>query len=447
MAETFVEAAMNGQDGSQQAHFFLADHYVTYNWTADRVVDGVHPVSDWGVPATFTPPPTADTTPELPGIDAAIKGRERFKDFGYLFKGTNYVRARFGPPRLDGTGVLSAWHLPGAALASGIDGAFSGRLSRDGKAYFFKGNQYDRYDWKTDTGDKLDPNGLAYPRPISNMVGMPADFASGVSAAVDGDGRFVQFGYLFRADHYLRFQWVPGGSGQPHVDGTSTRIHKTWPGLVELLLAGKAKAKALVWIRAAQAALAAAAAGGFTPLVNAALSTHFHIAPGLSLAAKQPLIAQIQATYAAVTTTLGKSATVFRFRTDTEATTLDNTQPFPAYTFLGRNVNFTEHFAERRRMARAAIVLHEAVHFTDATSGTRTATGALAIDIPEWYVTDAQANALGLPVQPNRADLAVRYDAMNTTQAVHNPSAYAAFAQHIAIGADTRFGDANQGPE
>jgi hypothetical protein len=255
--------------------------------------------------------------------------------------------------------------------------------------------------------EAVDSRGLRcerYPRPISNMVGMPADFASGVSAAVDGDGRFVQFGYLFREDHYLRFQWVPAGSGQPHVDGTSTRIHKTWPGLVELLLAGKAKAKALVWIRAAQAALAAAAGGGFTPLVNAALSTHFHISPGLSLAV-------------------------------------------PAYTFLGRNMNFTEHFAERRRMARAAIVLHEAVHFTDATSGTRTATGALAIDIPEWYVSDAQANALGLPVQPNRDDLAVRYDAMNTTQAVHNPSAYAAFAQHIAIGSDTRFGDANQGPE
>jgi hypothetical protein len=240
---------------------------------------------------------------------------------------------------------------------------------------------------------------------------------------------------------------VSGGSGQPHVDGTGTRIHRTWPGLVELLLAGKAKAKALVWIRAAQAALAAAAGGGFTPLVNTALSTHFHIAPGLSLAAKQPLIAQIQATYAAVTATLGKSATVFRFRTDAEATTIDNTPPVAAYTFLGLNVNFTEHFAERRRMARAAIVLHETVHFTDATSGTRTPTGALAIDIPEWYVTDAQANTLGLPVQPNRADLAVRYDLMNTAQAVHNPSAYAAFAQHIAIGADTRFGDANQGPE
>jgi len=36
---------------------------------------------------------------------------------------------------------------------------------------------------------------------------------------------------------------------------------------------------------------------------------------------------------------------------------------------------------------------------------------------------------------------------MPSADAVHNPSAYAAFAQHVAIGTDTRFGDANQGPE
>ena len=64
--------------------------------------------------------------------------------------------------------------------------------------------------------------------------------------------------------------------------------------------------------------------------------------------------------------TLGNSASNFRYRTDVEATTIDHTGAFAAYTLLGANMNFTEHFAERRRMARAAIVLHEAVHFTDA---------------------------------------------------------------------------------
>ena len=440
MAETFVEAAFNGADGSQEAHFSLGDHYATFSFSNDRVVDGVRPVSDWGVPPAFTPLPAADTAVEPAGIDAAIKGREAFADFGYLFKGTDYVRSRFGPPRLDGFGVLSAWHLPGAAFADGIDAAFSGRLSRAGKAYFFRGSEYHRYDWPNDSPDTTDPNGFPYPRPISNMVGMPAPFTSGVSAAVDGDGAFESFGYLFLEDRYLRFQWVPSGAGEPHVDGESNAIHVAWRGLVELLLAGKAKSKALVWIGAAQGALAGAAAGAATQLTLDALGTHFHIDTTAPL--DPAVIAQIQANYTAVTDMLGNSATVFRFRTDDEATNIDGVvPPVPrAYSFFAGTTNFTQTFPLRHRMARAAIVLHETVHVVDSAS-------VAAIDIPEWYVTDAEAAALGLPVQPDNPALAIRYDLMSTAQAVHNPSAYAAFAQHVAIGSDTRFGDAQEGPE
>jgi hypothetical protein len=439
VAETFIEAAFNGADGSQEAHFFLGNHYVTYNFASDRVVNGVRPVSDWGVPPTFTSLPTADTTLEPAGIDGAIKGRDGFADFGYIFKGTDYVRVRFGPPRLDGTGFLSAWGLPGAAFTTGVDAAFSGRLSREHKAYFFRGPEYDRFDWQNDAADATDPNGNSYPRPISNLVGMPAPFTSGMSAAVDGDGAFANVGYLFREDQYLRFQWVAIGAGEPHVDGASTAIHTAWPGLVELLVAGKAKSKALVWIAAAQAALTAAAAGLGTPVVNAALATHFHMNTGpLNLA----VIGQIQANYTAVAAKLADSANVFRFRTDAEATGVDGvTPPVPrAYSFFNGTTNFTQTFPLRHRMARAAIVLHETVHVVDSAS-------VAAVDIPEWYVTDAEAAALGLPTQPNQPGLSTRYDLMTTAQAVHNPSAYAAFAQHVAIGSDTRFGDVREGPE
>lgn len=447
MAETYIEAAFNGPDGSQDGHFFLGDHFVTYDWATDRARNGARTASEWGIPAIFTPPPTATTAAEPAGLDAAVNGRAGFNAFAYAFKGTSYARLRLAPRGLDGTGALSVWALPGAAFAGGVDAGFNGRLSRDGKGYLFRGGEYNRYDWNADRADTTDPSGNRYPRPISNMVGMPAEFASGISAAIDGAGRFTDVGYLFRQDRYLRFQWVPAGAREPHVDGAVRPIHKTWPGLVELLLAGKAKAKALVWIAAAQAGLGAAASGSPSPLVTAALQTHFHISPALALSARTALIVQIQATYAAVVLTLASSATNFRYRTDAEATTIDNTGAFPAYTLFGASMNFTEHFVERRRMARAAIVLHEAVHFTDLQSHNRTSTGALAIDIPEWYVTDAQADALHLPHQGNRADLAARYDTMPTADAVHNPSAYAAFAQHVAIGTDTRFGDANQGPE
>lgn len=448
MAEIFVEAALNGSDGSQQAYFFLGDHYVTYDFAGDRVINGVRPVSDFGVPATFTPPPAADASPEPAGLDAAVKGRASFAAFGYLFKGTDYVRARLDPPRFDGTGALSVWRLPGAAFTSGIDAAFNGRLSREGKGYFFRGGEYNRYDWVDDRPDTHDPNGIAYPRLIANMVGMPVPFTSGVDAALDGDAAFADVGYLFRRKQYLRFLWVNAGVGEPHVDGPAKDIHRAWPGLVELLLAGKGKTKALVWVRAAQAALVAAAAGTALPVVNAALATHFHIDPALPQAAKAPLLTQIQIGYANVTATLESSATVFRFRTDDEASNVDHITPIPpGYTTLSGHMNFTESFAEMRRMARAAIVLHEAVHHTDAESGLTLPGDVLVNDIPEWYVTDTQAAVLGLPMQPNHPQLANRYDLLMAAQAVHNPSAYAAFAQHVAIGSDTRFGAVNQGPE
>jgi hypothetical protein len=348
MAETYIEAAFNGNDGSQEAHFFLGDHYVTYSWADDRARNGARPATEWGIPATFTPQPTADTRPEPAGLDGAIRGRAGFSTFAYAFKGADYLRLRLAPRGLDGTGTLSVWHLPGPAFAGGIDAGFNGHLSREGKGYLFRGNQYNRYDWATDRPDTRDPNGAGYPRPISNMVGMPPDFAGGVSAAVEGDGGFASFGYLFRQDRYLRFQWVAAGAGEPHVDGTSQETRRFWPGLVELLLAGKAKSKALVWIAAAQAGLAGVA----SPLVNAALNTHFHIAPGLPPAARAPLIAQIQATYAAVFTALGNSASIFRFRTDAEATVDHPTPPIPAaYTFGGASMNFTTHFPDRHRMA------------------------------------------------------------------------------------------------
>jgi hypothetical protein len=448
MAETYIEAAFNGNDGSQEAHFFLGNHYVTFNWAANRAQDGARPATDWGIPPTFTPPPPLDTSPEPVGLEGGIKGRGGFSSFAYVFKGTDYLRLRLAPRGLDGTGTLPVWHLPGPAFAGGIDAGFNGRLSREGKGYLFRGNEYNRYDWVADRPDVTDPNGAKYPRKISNMVGMPPDFASGVSAAVEGDAKFADAGYLFRQDQYLRFQWVAPGAGEPHVDGKSQPIRKLWEGLVELLLAGKAKSKALVWIGAAQGGLAAALVGSASPVVDAALAVHFHIAPSLPLASKAPLIAQIQTTYVAVTGTLANSASNFRFRTDDQAVTDHVTAPIPAaYTNLNSNINFTEHFADRRRMARGAIVLHEAVHFTDAQSGSRTPSGALAVDIPEWYVTDAQADALHLTHQGNNAGLSQRYDLMSTADALHNPSAYAAFAQHVAMGSDTRFGDGNPGPE
>jgi hypothetical protein len=89
----------------------------------------------------------------------------------------------------------------------------------NGKAYFFKGAQYARYDVKA---DKVDPG---YPQPIQgNWPGFPASFAAGINAAVVWNNGKA---YFFKGSEYIRYDIaadkVDAGYPQP--------IAGNWPGL------------------------------------------------------------------------------------------------------------------------------------------------------------------------------------------------------------------------
>jgi hypothetical protein len=81
---------------------------------------------------------------------------------------------------------------------------------------------------------------------------------------------------------------------------------------------------------------------------------------------------------------------------------------------------------------RAAVLIHEAVHFTFGTGP----------DVPEW----SGATIAGVPhevaVNPDTGAPVGAYADLTTRAALTNPSSYAAFVQEIALGADTRFGAA-----
>jgi hypothetical protein len=67
----------------------------------------------------------------------------------------------------------------------------------------------------------------------------------------------------------------------------------------------------------------------------------------------------------------------------------------------------------------------------------RLVAGDLVIDVPEF--SGATINGQTFGIVGGRA-----YSAMSTTEAIANPSSYAAFAQEIFFGADTRFGNARR---
>lgn len=422
MAERIVDAALS--DGAGTALFLLTDQYVVYDYGVDRVRDGIRAIGS-------LPPGNTAGVPQPPGvtgpdtvIDAALRGKRSFDGRWYFFAGGSFVGLTTATGAFDPAyrTISDGWTVP---AGSRFTAAWNGALNRDAFCYLFSDGQYLRYLWDEDRTDD------GYPKPISNMIGIPAAFALGVDAAVDGGGAFSDASYLFRDDQYLRFQWV--ADGEPHGDGQAA-IAEGWPGLQELLLAGKAKSHGLRWLEVTRSRIAAHGAGTLPAadeaVLDAAMLAHFKTP--VSDAAS---VTTVDAMLAALQVTLGNSASVFRFRDPAQALADGVTAGDSAYFEPGsRTINVTKVFPSRPELNRVSSVLHEAVHANDPQSGTPN------VHISEWYVTAGAAPALGLTPVPDMptTTFATRYDLMSTADSLHDPSSYATFARHVFFGRDSR---------
>lgn len=97
----------------------------------------------------------------------------------YFFKGSQYVSYDIAGAKVDGgfpKAIAGNWPQWPAAWNSGINAAVNWG---DGKAYFFKGDQYLRYDIRANTVDQ------GYPRPIAGAwAGLTKVLASGFDAVI-----------------------------------------------------------------------------------------------------------------------------------------------------------------------------------------------------------------------------------------------------------------------
>lgn len=130
----------------------------------------------------------------------------------YFFKGDEYVRFDASTKKMDAgypRKIKSAWK---GLWADGIEAAMVD--SFNGKAYFFKGSQYIRYDIKADHAD------AGYPLPIGpNWHGV-------TWAKVDTVLTSSLYAYFFRGDSYIRYNLL--------LDKADSGVRKTdyfWPGL------------------------------------------------------------------------------------------------------------------------------------------------------------------------------------------------------------------------
>jgi alkaline phosphatase D len=130
----------------------------------------------------------------------------------YFFEGGTYLRYDLARGAVDAgypQYIAPFWRgLP----PSGID---AGVVWNNGKAYFFRGREYYRYDLAADSADP------SYPRPIERYFrGL---FPDGVDAAVVWDERKA---YFFRGEEVLRYDMVSDRADP----GYPRPIAEEWPG-------------------------------------------------------------------------------------------------------------------------------------------------------------------------------------------------------------------------
>lgn len=198
-----IDAGLTWTSG--KAFFFNAARYLKYDVGRD-LADASYPASNkgnWpGWPESFTS-----------GIDAAVRWSDTT---AYFFKGDEYIsydiandRAHAGYPKK----IKDHWGNWPSRFVS-IDAAV--KVS-DSVAYFFKGDEYIRYNI---TKDRVEDG---YPLKIrGNWEGWPADFLP-IDGGVSWTNGCV---YFFKGSNYIRYN-----ISSDRIDKSATPIDSGWGGL------------------------------------------------------------------------------------------------------------------------------------------------------------------------------------------------------------------------
>lgn len=204
-----MAAFSNGSTG----HVFRGDKYYKYDITTDRVVSG-YPQNiaiNWAGLDKF-----AGGARDIDAVYTSGNGK------AYFFKGAQYIRYDLNKKAVDrGYPAAIVGNWPGlekfAGGARDLDAAFVFSSSR---VYFFKGDEYIRYNLTSDRADTYYPGNLSEST-WPNSGYWPANW-SGVLNFTSGKS------YAFKPGEYLRYDrtWDSADAGYP-----AKITDSNWPGL------------------------------------------------------------------------------------------------------------------------------------------------------------------------------------------------------------------------
>jgi Hemopexin len=194
-----VSAAVEWTQG--KVYLFRPGQYSRYDSKSDAIDPG------------FPRPIDAQHWPGFPwldGFDAAVNwGNGKV----YFFKGDQFLRYDLGGERVD-PGYperMTADNWPRFPWIDGFDAAVNWG---DGKLYFFRDGQYLRYDLKSGGTDP------GFPRPLGDQTWPGVPLSGGVDAAVNfGNGK----AYFFSGDSYYRFDIAANHADPGFPKSTSAR--------------------------------------------------------------------------------------------------------------------------------------------------------------------------------------------------------------------------------
>lgn len=149
-----IDAVLTGSVPPYEGNvwMFCGDQYLRYDPNSDQMTVSVRPIAgNWGLPDDFAG-----------GFDTAIHGVGDYLGIAWFFKGGNYVRynihtdkTEFGPVE-----IASKWGGWPESFADGVDFAFYGTGPHENHIYFFRGDQYIRYNLPADQVEEGPSNAI-----------------------------------------------------------------------------------------------------------------------------------------------------------------------------------------------------------------------------------------------------------------------------------------------